>query len=547
MKNKVFLKISLFLIIFGTVLFLPFIGEKEFQGEEGRRVLLALQMLETKEFLFPKLFGEPYFLKPSGYNWFLALWFFLTKDFSEFTARASSAFIIILTSLVLTWFWIKILRKEGFDKEGPALSLLPFLPGLIFLTIPEVIDKGLRAEIDGFYTFLVTTGIFSWFYFYELTKRRCLGFLLWGIFMGFSVLTKTFHALLFFYLAWIPYLFYFKKLKELFTFPHFLGIGITLGIFGIWFFFSLGFDLNLFSAWLGEYKDALSGAEVSLGEHFEFFTLGFLTGYAPWIFVLFLFKDPGFIQVFLKKHPNFFKLIIFSLFLFMFSYMFHFFSLGARLRYMLPAIGGLVFISAIGFLYLIVYKKEILNRSLRIFVKLLPWILAALGVMFLGYLILRKFYYWEALVVVWVLIIGSLAFGFRFWKKVSYQGFLWFLVFCVFSVKQVYAAFYYSYHKEKVDYFRKASQNLVLAVGKGEVIYLCEEAPHHLIYYGKYKYKTLDFKYLKPCDKRLIFELKDRWVLLSKKRFESLGLNEKDFKIFQILPVRKKVYLLVKP
>jgi hypothetical protein len=67
-----------------------------------------------------------------------------------------------------------------------------------------------------------------------------------------------------------------------------------------------------------------------------------------------------------------------------------------------------------------------------------------------------------------------------------------------------------------------------------------------LIYYGKYRYQALDFIYLKNCNSDVVSKLKDRWILISKKRFDSLGFNEKEFSELRVLPVRKKLYFLVK-
>jgi len=225
--------IFLILFLFGIALYIPFIGEKEFQGEEGRRVLIALQMLENKEFLIPKLFEEPYFNKPPLFNWALALVFSITKNTSESVARAFSSFCIILTSLFLVLFWQKILEKtqEKFYKFSLTEILLP---GLIFLTTPEVIDKAIRAEIDGFYTMLITIAIWSWFYLYEIKNKKTSAYIFSGIFLGLGILTKTFQALIFFYLALIPYFVFQKRTKELFSFNHLSGIITYLGVFSIW-------------------------------------------------------------------------------------------------------------------------------------------------------------------------------------------------------------------------------------------------------------------------------------------------------------------------
>jgi len=52
-------------------------------------------MLETKNFLIPTLFGEPYFTKPPVFNWVLAGAFAITRDYSEWTARMVSSLSVI--------------------------------------------------------------------------------------------------------------------------------------------------------------------------------------------------------------------------------------------------------------------------------------------------------------------------------------------------------------------------------------------------------------------------------------------------------------------
>ena len=211
MKRKIIFAI-LILFLFGIALYLPFIGKKEFQGEEGIRVLIALQMLENNEFLIPKLFDKPYFNKPPLFNWALAGVFLITRNYSEFIARAFSSFCLILASLFLVFIWQKILIKSREEFHKLSLTTI-LLPGLIFLTTPEVIDKAIRAEIDGFYTMLITIAIYSWFYLHEVENKKTSAYIISSIFLGMGILTKTFQALIFFYLALLPYLIFKKRLK----------------------------------------------------------------------------------------------------------------------------------------------------------------------------------------------------------------------------------------------------------------------------------------------------------------------------------------------
>lgn len=187
------------LVLFALVLYLPFLGAKEFKGEEGRRVLIALEMLEKGDFWVPSILGRPYLMKPPLFNWVLVLAFKVSGSFSEFTARLVSSISAILTALFLSLIWMEVLRKEDpppFSGKEPSWWIL-LLPGLIYLTIPQVIDKALLAEIEAFYALLVTLSLYLWFYLFEVKGKRNLGFFVAGCFSGLAVLTKTFQALLF--------------------------------------------------------------------------------------------------------------------------------------------------------------------------------------------------------------------------------------------------------------------------------------------------------------------------------------------------------------
>uniref|UniRef100_A0A7V6CDF3 Glycosyltransferase RgtA/B/C/D-like domain-containing protein n=1 Tax=Thermodesulfobacterium geofontis TaxID=1295609 RepID=A0A7V6CDF3_9BACT len=115
---------------------------------------------------------------------------------------------------LLVFIWQKLLTNT--KKTSHNSSFIEILiPGLVFLATPEVIDKAIRAEIDGFYTMLITIAVYSWFYLYEVKNKRITAYIVSGIFLGLGILTKTFQALVFFYLALFSY-FIFKKEQESF-------------------------------------------------------------------------------------------------------------------------------------------------------------------------------------------------------------------------------------------------------------------------------------------------------------------------------------------
>lgn len=81
----------LLLFLFSLVLNLPYINVREFQGEEGRRVNIAVTMLQTGDWIIPHVEGAIYLKKPPFYNWVLAAFFTFTGTVSEAMARVPSA------------------------------------------------------------------------------------------------------------------------------------------------------------------------------------------------------------------------------------------------------------------------------------------------------------------------------------------------------------------------------------------------------------------------------------------------------------------------
>ena len=73
-----------------AAIYLPSLGLFEIKGEEGRRILPGMAMLESGNYLVPQVGGEDYFRKPPLINWLVAGSFKLFHVRNEWTARAPS-------------------------------------------------------------------------------------------------------------------------------------------------------------------------------------------------------------------------------------------------------------------------------------------------------------------------------------------------------------------------------------------------------------------------------------------------------------------------
>src|SRR3954465_13603169 len=82
-----------------AAIYLPGLGSLEIKGEEGRRILPAVTMLDSGNYLVPQVGSEPYFRKPPLVNWLFWASFKFTGIRNEWTARLPSGVLVLLVAL----------------------------------------------------------------------------------------------------------------------------------------------------------------------------------------------------------------------------------------------------------------------------------------------------------------------------------------------------------------------------------------------------------------------------------------------------------------
>jgi 4-amino-4-deoxy-L-arabinose transferase-like glycosyltransferase len=126
-----------------AAIYLPGLGSLEIKGEEGRRILPAVTMLDSGNYLVPQVGSEPYFRKPPLVNWLVAASFKLTGFRNEWTARLPSVLSVLLVALA----FLTIARRS----LGALGSLMA---ALIWLANVGMIEKGRLIEIEALYVSL---------------------------------------------------------------------------------------------------------------------------------------------------------------------------------------------------------------------------------------------------------------------------------------------------------------------------------------------------------------------------------------------------------
>src|SRR5438552_8891573 len=86
-------------ILVWAALYLTDLRSLAIKGEEGRRILPGIAMLETGNYLVPQVGGETYFRKPPLINRLVAASFKISGHPNEWTARMPSDISVLLVAL----------------------------------------------------------------------------------------------------------------------------------------------------------------------------------------------------------------------------------------------------------------------------------------------------------------------------------------------------------------------------------------------------------------------------------------------------------------
>ncbi|PYL39549.1 MAG: hypothetical protein DMF34_03610 [Verrucomicrobia bacterium] len=235
-----------------AAIYLPALGSLEIKGEEGRRILPAVAMLESGNYVVPRVGSAAYFSKPPLINWVVAASFEIFGQRNEWTARLPSAFCVLAVAVAFVTVARASLRPTG-----------SVLAALIWLTNFGIIEKGRLIEIEALYVSLCGLAIIFWLSFWEQNKSPWLVWIPASIFLGLGLLAKGPMLLLFFYAIVLSGVWQAKDARVFFHPAHLVGVAVMLGIFAAWavpFAQSATVKLAMFK-WSRQFSGRLSGED----------------------------------------------------------------------------------------------------------------------------------------------------------------------------------------------------------------------------------------------------------------------------------------------
>ncbi len=209
-------------ILVWAAIYLPRLGSLEIKSEEGRRILPAVTMLETGNYLVPQVGSEPYLRKPPLVNWLVAGSFQALRRAQRMDGTASLGPLRSRGRARLRRGrprrtrpqWLARRRPHVADQFRPARkrpddrdrSALRFAHRACLHLLAELVEgtaAGSPGRQPGFFSGSVCS-----------RKGRC--------------------NLLFFYAVVLAVLWQAAELRRLWSRPHLLGIILMLGIFAAW-------------------------------------------------------------------------------------------------------------------------------------------------------------------------------------------------------------------------------------------------------------------------------------------------------------------------
>lgn len=198
------------------------LGYFPLNGEEPRRAIVSIEMLESGNYIRPTTLGWEYYNKPPAYNWIMSFCMWITGSTNEFSVRLPSVFFILLWG-ICNYYIVK--------KMMPAN--IAALSSIFLVTTFELYFWGLNngGEIDIFYSFIVYLQAMSIYYF-SLSKRWNALYLISYLFCAIGFLTKGYPSLIFQALTLLALCVHLRSLRPVFRWQHIAGVAVFAAVVG---------------------------------------------------------------------------------------------------------------------------------------------------------------------------------------------------------------------------------------------------------------------------------------------------------------------------
>ncbi len=263
--------------------YLPELGARDLRLEEGRRATPAREMLQTGDFITPRLYGEPYLNKPPGYFWLVAGVGAIQGKVDSLTVRVPSVMAILIGALIVAYFPDPRLNRATRN-----------LAALFLLASVACLDKGVLGEIDATLSTMIAGAVAIWWHGESRGHVSTRHWLFAALVLSCATLTKGPPALVLFYVPLLTYLIVQKRLKALFSPGHLACVVLVLAPFVMWILLLQNQTGYSFYQLMNDWRAQMGADGAAVGNQqkkFNFvryfvYPLELVSGFLPWALAL---------------------------------------------------------------------------------------------------------------------------------------------------------------------------------------------------------------------------------------------------------------------
>lgn len=204
------------------------------RGEETRRGRVAVEMLQTGDWIVPRQQGELFLSRPPLQNWLIGLVGWTRGGVDWLAIRLPSVLAILLT--------VGLIYGYARGCLSPAGS---FVAGLSFATMVQVLELGRLGETEALFTLAVGGSLLVWHWGWSRGWSPYLTWSLAYVLVAMGMLLKGPQGPVFFAGPVGLYLIATRRWRDLITWPHALGILTFALLWNAWqlpYFFMEGLD-----------------------------------------------------------------------------------------------------------------------------------------------------------------------------------------------------------------------------------------------------------------------------------------------------------------
>jgi 4-amino-4-deoxy-L-arabinose transferase-like glycosyltransferase len=193
------------------------------RGEEPRRARVAVEMIDSGDWIVPRQQGEIYFSRPPLQNWAIVLLGLARGEVDAVAIRVPSVLAVLLT--------VGMVYCYGRGFLSPPASLAA---GVAFATMIEVLKLGGLGETDAIFTAMVCGALFTWHWGYTHAWPAARTWIASYLFVALAMLTKGLQGPVFFLGSVMLFLLVMHDGRYLLTRAHASGIATFVLVWAAW-------------------------------------------------------------------------------------------------------------------------------------------------------------------------------------------------------------------------------------------------------------------------------------------------------------------------